>query len=310
MSLYFTNVGEQEMVRAILNTLEWNLGLYKNVVTPDGSLTMLGIQEMPSGGGRSYTTKTLNLDFALAAAANKWYVSQNTAGKAEGLYHNTYLEFEFNTVDVADGNTVYGAVIYTYAVPFDGGATEIKPGNIIKGATSAATGIVTGVIVTSGAWDGTAAGHVFIKTKTGTFQDNENLIISGKVATIAVNAGGTGYNIGDIVSITQTGGSGTKVVVTVAGGGIVSGVVLVEGGQGHSVATGLATANIVGSGTGLLLNVSTLSTTAVAVSNTQTMYGGDAHKQLLALEELPEAKLIDTAGQKIRVIMKWSASTA
>jgi hypothetical protein len=310
MSLYFTNVGEQEMMRAILNTLEWNLGLYKNVVTPDGSLTMLGIQEMPSGGGRGYATKTLNLDFALAAAANKWYVSQNAAGKAEGLYHNTYLEFEFNTVDVADGNTVYGAVIYTYVVPFDGGATEIKPGNIIKGATSAATGIVTGVIVTSGAWDGTAAGLVFIKTKAGTFQDGENLIISGKVATIAVNAGGTGYNIGDIVSITQTGGSGTKVVVTVAGGGIVSGVVLVEGGQGHSVTTGLATANIVGTGTGLLLNISTLSTTAVAVSNTQTMYGGDAHKQLLALEELPEAKLIDTVGQKIRVITKWSASTA
>lgn len=232
MSLYFTNIGELEMMRAILAMQEWHVGLYKNVATPDGSLTMLGITEMPSGGGRGYAQKVLTLDFAAAAAANKWYLSLNTAGKAEGLYHNTYLEFDFNSVDVGDGNTAYGVFGFCYVIPFDAGQSEgpIKVGDTVTGHTSAATGIVTGVILTSGAWaTDDAAGYVFIKTKTGTFQDNEELWVGG---------------------------------------------------------------------------------VKFAVANTGTLFAGDAHKQLLWLEELPEAKLIDTAGQKIRVIVKWTLSTA
>lgn len=232
MSLYITNTGEMEMMRAILAVQQWNLGLYKNVVTADGSLTMLSVTEMPTGGGRGYAQKALAMDFAAAAAANKWYLSLNSSGKAEGLYHNTYLEFEFNSVDVGDGNTVYGVFGFCYVIPFDAGQSEgpIKVGDTVTGHTGSATGIVTGVVVTSGAWStDDAAGYLFIKTKSGTFQDNEELWVSG---------------------------------------------------------------------------------VKLAVSNTGTLFAGDAHKQLLFLEELPESKLIDTAGQKIRVIVKWTLSTA
>lgn len=232
MSLYFTNIGELEMMRAILSIQEWNVFLYKNVLTADGSLTMLGVTEMPTGTSRAYAKKVLTMDFAAAAAANKWYLSLNAAGKAEGLYHNTYLDFEFNSFDVADGNTVYGVGAYCYVVPFDAGQSEgpIKVGDTLAGA-GGATGVVTGVIITSGAWaTDDAAGYIFLKSRNATaFVNNEALSVGA---------------------------------------------------------------------------------TPMATSNTGTLYGGDAHKQLLWLEELPEAKLIETSGQKIRVIVKWSLSTA
>ena len=231
MSLYFTNIGEIEMMRAILAMQEWQVGLYKNVLSTDGSLTMLSVVEMPTGTSRTYARKTLAMDFAEAATANKWYLSLNSAGKAEGLYHNTYLDFEFNSYDVADVNTVYGVFGFCIIVPFDAGLAAGPPaiGSTLTGA-GGATGIVTGVILTSGTWAGTAAGYIFVKTRNATaFVNNETL---------------------------------------------------------------------------------TVSATPVATSNTGTLFAGDAHKQLLWLEELPEAKLIDTAGQKIRVIVKWSLSTA
>lgn len=231
MSLYVPNESEIEMMRAILAVQAWILGLYKNVVSPDGSMTMLQIEEMPSGGGRGYAQKVLSQDFALAPTADKWYLALNASAKAEGAYHDTYLEWEFNATDVGDGNTVRGVFAFTYLVPFDAGQSEgpIKVGDTITGLTSSATGVVTGVVVTSGTWAGDdAAGYLFIKSKTGTFQNDESLQVSA---------------------------------------------------------------------------------TTLATSNTGTLFAGDAHKKLAFLEELPEAKLIDTAGQKIRVNLKWTLST-
>jgi hypothetical protein len=230
MSLYVPNESELEMMRAILAVQAWVVGLYKNVVSPDGSMTMLQLEEMPTGGGRTYAQKALTQDFATALTANKWYLALNASGKAEGAYHNTYLEFEFAAADVADVNTVRGVFAFTWIVPFDAGlaAGPIKVGDTVSGA-GGATGVVTGVVVTSGTWAGNdAAGYLFIKTKTGTFANNEVLSVGA---------------------------------------------------------------------------------TAMATSNTGTLFAGDAHKKLVLMEELPDAKLIDTAGQKIRVNLKWTLST-
>jgi len=232
MSIYLPNESELDMMRAILLVEQWNLGLYKNALSMDGSLSMLLVQEMPSGAGRTYAQKALTMDFAAALAANKWYLSLNSSGKAEGAYHNSYLEWDFAAADVADINTVQGVFAFIWVVPFDAGQSEgpIKVGDTITGFTSAATGVVTGVLVSSGSWAGDdAAGLLFIKAKTGTFQNNEELRVGG---------------------------------------------------------------------------------VKWATSDTGTIFAGDAHKKLVFLEELPDPKLIDTAGQKIRVTLKWTLSTA
>lgn len=232
MSLYVTNEGEQEMMRAILAMQEWHLGLYKNTFSPSGALSFLNLQEMPTGGGRGYVRKVLAMDFATALTLNKWFLTENAAGKAEAQYSNNYLDFEFNSVDVADGNTVYGAFAFCYVIPFDAGQSEgpIKVGDTVTGLASAATAVVTGVILTSGTWAGdNAAGYLFVKTKSATaFQNNEALQVSA---------------------------------------------------------------------------------VTLATTDTGTLYGGDAHKKLLWVADLPEAKLIDTSGQKVRIKVKWTLTT-
>ena len=68
-----------------------------------------------------------------------------------------------------------------------GGATEITEGQTITGATSAATAVVTRVVVESGTWGaGTAAGRFIFASQTGTFQaENIDVGASANLATIA-----------------------------------------------------------------------------------------------------------------------------
>lgn len=68
-----------------------------------------------------------------------------------------------------------------------GGVTEIAEGDTITGATSAATAVITRVVLTSGSWAaGTAAGKFIFASQTGTFQaENLNVGASLNLATIA-----------------------------------------------------------------------------------------------------------------------------
>lgn len=69
---------------------------------------------------------------------------------------------------------------------------------------------------------------------------------------------GTGYGIGDNFNIT-TGGTNGRGVVTAVSSGTVTGVQIEFGGSGYTTGTGKATSNITGSGTGLTVNISTVS---------------------------------------------------
>jgi hypothetical protein len=71
-----------------------------------------------------------------------------------------------------------------------GGTYEIAEGDTITGATSAATAVITRVVVTSGDWTtGDAAGYLYFASQTGTFQaENLNVGANLNVATIAGNS--------------------------------------------------------------------------------------------------------------------------
>lgn len=312
MSIYVPNEGEKEMLRAILNNMELTLGLYSNSLIADGNTTIGNLTELATGSGRAYAAKTMTGEVVEAAlTASKWLLSTNSSGKAEGQYNNTALNWIMAQADVDDGATIYGAFAYLWTLPFDGGLTEIKPGDIIEGGTSGAYATVALVNKTSGTWGSTAAGVLWLKSKAGTFQDNEDLIISGKVSTIAIGAGGTGYAVGDIVTITQTGGSGAKAVVTTVSGGVVTGLVLVEGGQGYAEDTDLATVAVTGSGNDdLTVDISALSTTAVADSNSGTTNGGDAHKKMMYVDTFTESHEVDTVGLTIEYTPKITLASA
>ena len=91
-------------------------------------------------------------------------------------------------IDFGGSNTkVY---IAPCRIGYDSGSTEIEIHDKIRGVTSGAVGIVRAVETTSGTWGGgDAAGYIYFRKVTGTFQDDENInrvrpTASSNVATI------------------------------------------------------------------------------------------------------------------------------
>lgn len=74
-------------------------------------------------------------------------------------------------------------------------------------------------------------------------------------------AGGTGYFAGDTCNIT-TGGSGGKCQVVSVSNGVVTAVTLLAAGNTYTTGTGKATTNILGVGTGLTVNITSVGNTA------------------------------------------------
>lgn len=62
-----------------------------------------------------------------------------------------------------------------YAITFTNGAHEVVEGDTITGNTSSATGIVDHVYLASGTWAGTAAGTIYMRSITGTWQNAETI---------------------------------------------------------------------------------------------------------------------------------------
>lgn len=87
---------------------------------------------------------------------------------------------------------------------------------------------------------------------------------------ISVNAGGSGYKAGDVITVSQTGANGGTATVTVNGSGTVTALTLVTGGVGYSTTTTAPTTG--GAGTGLTVTISSLTaeTLAQAIARTQS----------------------------------------
>lgn len=81
-------------------------------------------------------------------------------------------------------------------------------------------------------------------------------LVSGGLAS-APTAGGTGYTVGDILTI-STGNADATATVTAVSGGVVTSVTRMIAGSGYSVATGQATTG--GTGTGCTLNITAVAT--------------------------------------------------
>ena len=84
-----------------------------------------------------------------------------------------------------DGQTKPSESSY-WILEFDAGTTEIEVDDEIEGDTSGATGKVLVVTVESGTWAGSdAAGYLILYNVTGTFVDNEPILVSAAlVATV------------------------------------------------------------------------------------------------------------------------------
>lgn len=72
----------------------------------------------------------------------------------------------------------------------------------------------------------------------------------------AVASGGSGYNVGDVVNVIETGASGYQIAVTGTGtGGAMTSAVAHASGSGYSAANGLSTSAYTGTGSGATINL-------------------------------------------------------
>ena len=104
------------------------------------------------------------------------------------------------------------------------------------------------------------------------------------IGTATVTAGGTGYVVGDTLTVTQSGATGGTVKVSAVTSGVVTAVTVATPGSAYSVASGLATTG--GTGTGCTIAIATLCdtfkwklnsgsfTTKVSTIGTQTLNNG------------------------------------
>jgi len=93
-------------------------------------------------------------------------------------------------------------------------------------------------------------------------------VSTGPVTAVTLNAGGTGYEVDDVLTIVQSGsgGNATVTVATVADG-VVTAVTLTARGTGYAAATGLSTTG--GNGTGCKVNITAISP-SISVATTDS----------------------------------------
>jgi len=323
MPSFYPNEGEILMQLFGLAGLPQKVGLFRNVVPQDGGVGFTNFQELPSGGGRAYATKSIDNAVNMSALTlNQWYITTNASGRAEAQYcaqtpPTAYMEWVFNATDVADGYSIYGAYRWVEVLPFDAGTLvndrQLQEGDVVKGGSSGATGEIAAMVLFSGSWAaGTAAGWLILKNVTGTWQNDEDILISGEVGTINTTptAGGTGYALGDLVKLVESGADECLLVVTAAAGAVTQ-INLAHGGRGYTVAAGKATTKITGAGNDdLTVEVTALATSNVyAQSNTGTLFAGDLHKKVIVADLLTTAQAVSTS-QPVQYIAKDQATTA
>lgn len=94
---------------------------------------------------------------------------------------------------------------------------------------------------------------------------------AGAIAVLSATptAAGTGYVVGDVLTITTGGTLGTATVLTLGGSGAVATVSLTTPGSGYTTGTGKVTSG--GTGTGATLNITTVATGKILITGTQTI---------------------------------------
>lgn len=80
---------------------------------------------------------------------------------------------------------------------------------------------------------------------------------TGQIASVSISAAGTGYAVGDTLTVVQNGAvAGMVRVANTGGSGTVSAVAIINGGQGYSAASSLATTG--GGGSGCTITIASI----------------------------------------------------
>lgn len=100
----------------------------------------------------------------------------------------------------------------------------------------------------------------FFSQQPNPLNGNGELIIApylqGAISTVSITAGGTGYTVGDILTLAS--GTGGKVTVATVSAGVVTAVTVTTPGSGYTTGAGHATTASPAGGTGCTINVTAI----------------------------------------------------
>ena len=91
--------------------------------------------------------------------------------------------------------------------------------------------------------------------------------VHNTVTGVTVNAGGTKYNINDVLTITNGNNSAQVIVNTVDANGVVLTITILQAGSNQFTGTALATTVVPSGGTGCTLNITTVADTATTITS-------------------------------------------
>lgn len=83
------------------------------------------------------------------------------------------------------------------------------------------------------------------------------------ITTVSITAGGTGYNVNDVLLL--AGGTGGSVIVTAAAAGVVTAVTILQPGYNYS--TGTKTTTTTSAGTGCTINITAVGNTSTTITS-------------------------------------------
>jgi hypothetical protein len=125
-------------------------------------------------------------------------------GPVRGVWVFDGTVWAFRDISVGGTGRLYKATemgwslqSFGYVLDFNTGTAEIFEGDTVTGGTSGALATIDRVIVTSGVWDGSAAGYLVLSSTTGTFSAAE---------TITSSSGGSAKALGSANAVTIPGG--------------------------------------------------------------------------------------------------------
>jgi hypothetical protein len=195
----------------VLHLLSGGLVITKATGTFTAGIILVGGVAVGNTTG-AYLMTTVERDAyykSLAANAYRADIAAVTgAGAVRGIwyYGGKWYAYRDNAGGTAGGMFVastsgWTSVALGWELPFtSGGATEIVATNTVVGETSAASAVVTRVVLESGSWaGGDAAGRLIFATKTGNFAAETLKIgatldvasIAGNATAITLTPGGT-----------------------------------------------------------------------------------------------------------------------
>ena len=155
---------------------------YSSIALDGSGISMLFIPNYPivavSSIKENDTALTEDTDFIIYP--DEGYLLKIAADITAGYPTDVWAEGNRNIVISYIAGYKFTGIVY-----FDSGSEEPKIGDTLVGATSAAEGVVSKIVLTTGAWgDGDAVGWIEFSSVTGTFEDNENINIDGGTANV------------------------------------------------------------------------------------------------------------------------------